>query len=384
MHSPRVLFVNHTSAISGAEKVLLNVVSSRPNSSIFLFEDGELNESMLDRGVNVIKSRFGGGLARLKRDASLLRAAPLAGRLSALSAELCLAARRHDVIYTNSQKAFVLGAIAAAVTRRPLIWHLHDIISASHFGVAQRRLQVSLANRFAKTVIGPSGAVTTEFIARGGRADLAQVVHNGFDMPAETTPRAALRGELGLPSGPLVGVFSRLAPWKGQHVVLRALSQIPNVRCVVAGDALFGEEAYAESLRGLAANLGIANRVIFLGQRADAPRLMRAVDIVIHSSVLPEPFATTLLEAMMAPTPIIATDNGGSSEALAAGGVGTLVPPGDSAALAQAIRAILAGPSGLDAEIKKGAERARREYGVEKMLHAISKVIDSAATGARR
>ncbi len=379
MVSTRVLFVNHTSAVSGAEQVLLNVASAWPDASVFLFEEGPLTESMAQRGVNVIQSKFGGGLSRLKRDAALWNAVPLGGKLSALAVELSLAARRHSVIYANSQKAFVMGAFAAAIARRPLIWHLHDIISAAHFGAGQRRVQIALANRFARAVIGPSQAVTSAFVAAGGRPELARVVNNGFDISPVTIPGEELRRSLGLPSGPLIGVFSRLAPWKGQHVVLRALCELPGVQCLIAGDALFGEDAYAESLRTLAKNLGIADRVHFLGQRSDVPQLMRAVDIVVHPSVLPEPFGTTLLEAMMTGAPIIATDTGGSAEVLADGEAGTLVPPGESAALAAAVKAIFAKPEEFEARVQRAGVRVRQNFTPEKMKGAIAEVIQTVA-----
>ena len=134
-----------------------------------------------------------------------------------------------------------------------------------------------------------------------------------------------------MPPGPLIGVFSRLAPWKGQHIVLQALAGLPGVHGIFAGSALFGEDAYAASLRVLASELGIADRVVFLGQRGDVPALMRAVDIVVHPSVDPEPFGRTLVEAMLARTPVIATDAGAASEILGGGEAGMLVPPGDAA-----------------------------------------------------
>ena len=109
--------------------------------------------------------------------------------------------------------------------RRPLIWHLHDIVDRSHFGPAQRRLQIALANRLAARVIVPSRAAATAFTSAGGRPELIEIVPNGVDLVPESWPPSKLRSELGLPAGPLAGVFSRLAPWKGQHVVLEALAR---------------------------------------------------------------------------------------------------------------------------------------------------------------
>lgn len=377
MAPARVLFVNHTSTISGAELVLLDIIKGWQGASAFLFEKGPLNTAMTERGVAVTTSRCGRGLSGIKRDTNLFSALPLGGRLAGLAGELCVAARRADVLYANSQKAFVVGAVAAAISRRPLIWHLHDIISGAHFGAAQRRLQIGLANRFAKKVVVPSQSAAEAFTEAGGKPGLVSVVVNGLEIGGESATGSELRAALGLPSGPLIGVFSRLAPWKGQHVVLRALADLPHVKCVFAGTALFGEDQYAECLKALVEKLGLADRVTFLGQRSDVPRLMRAVDVVVHPSVDPEPFGRTLVEAMLVRTPVIATDAGAASEILDGGRAGTLVPPGDSVALAAAVQAVLARPDAVALQIEIAEARAHKEYGVEVMRRSVGDIVDT-------
>lgn len=383
MPAPRVMFVNHTSKIAGAELVLLDVVRAWRGASAFLFEHGPLNAAMAQQGLDVVTSRWGAGLAVVRRDSSLLKALPLVGRLCAITIELARAARRHDVIYANSQKAFVLSAIAAAFARRPLVWHLHDIIDDTHFGGAQRRLQVMLANNVATRVIVPSEAAAVAFVNAGGRQELVDVVPNGIDVTIEKTPRAELRRELGLPEGPLAGVFSRLAPWKGQHVVLQALARTPGVQCIIAGDALFGEHAYAAQLKQMVVELGLGDRVHFLGHRNDIARLMRAVDVMIHPSVDPEPFGRTLVEAMLAEVPVIATNAGAASDILEAGVAGTLIAPNDAEALAAAMQRVLANPPDLTRQVQYAATRARTRYSVGQMLQSISALIDRSWVGAR-
>src|SRR5271170_3917157 len=101
MSRPRVIFVDHTSKIAGAELVLLDVVRSCRGASAFLFEDGPLDAALRQRGLDVIRSRFGGGLAKVRRDESLWSAAPLIGKLGAITTEIGVAARRHDVVHAN-------------------------------------------------------------------------------------------------------------------------------------------------------------------------------------------------------------------------------------------------------------------------------------------
>ncbi|GJD43517.1 D-inositol-3-phosphate glycosyltransferase [Methylobacterium cerastii] len=381
MRRPRVVFVSHTGTMSGAEMVLCDAVAPWRGATAFLFEDGPLGPALQERGLTLVHARHGAGLSALRRDGSLWRSIPLAGRLLATVLALARCAKSHDVVYANSQKAFVLSALATALVRRPLVWHLHDILDPAHFGAAQRGLQVRLANARATRVVVPSTAAADAFVASGGRRDLVEVVPNGLDLDGDPGDPADLRRSLGLPDGPLVGVFSRLAPWKGQHVVLEALARSPGTACLVAGTALFGEDAYAAGLHALAAERGLADRVHFLGQREDVPRLMRAVDVVVHPSTAPEPFGRTLVEAMLVGTPVIATDAGAAAEILDRGAAGTLVPPGDAAALADAIARVLSAPPEIGDQVARAQATARARYGAARMQARLADLIRRAAGG---
>lgn len=376
---PRVMFVSHTGTMSGAELVLRDVVRPWAGSTAFLFEGGPLADALRNAGLTIRLARRGADLTRLRRDVSPLRALPVLGRLAGLALELGRAARACDVVYANSQKAFLLAALPARLVGRPLVWHLHDILDGAHFGRAQRAVQARLANACAARVVVPSRAAAEAFVQAGGRRDRVTVVPNGLDLILDPRPAADLRAELGLPSGPLVGVFSRLAPWKGQDVVIEALALVPGLRCVVVGSALFGEDAYAARLRELAAARGLTDRVLFLGQRDDVPRLMQAVDAVVHPSVDPEPFGRTLVEAMLAGVPVVATDAGASAEILEGGALGTLVPPRRPDRIAAALTAILAHPDDLAARTRRARERALTRYGAARMQDDLATLIRQVA-----
>ncbi|WP_457104994.1 glycosyltransferase [Methylobacterium sp. P5_C11] len=379
---PRVLFVSHTGTMSGAELVLRDAVRPWRGSTAFLFEDGALAEALRGEGLEILLARRRTALTDLRRDVSPLRALPVLGQLGALALEIARAARRCDVVYANSQKAFLLSALAARLVGRPLIWHLHDILDNAHFGFAQRTLQVRLANLCAAQVIVPSEAAARAFAKAGGRRSLIRIVPNGLDLARDPRPSEALRAELGLPAGLLVGVFSRIAPWKGQDVLIDALAKVPDMRCIVVGAPLFGEDAFAAHLRDLAAALGVSDRVQFLGQRADVPLLMQAVDAVVHPSVDPEPFGRTLVEAMLAGVPVIATDAGASAEILDGGAAGTLVPPRDSDRLAATLAALRDDPGAFATRTDLARERALALYGADRMQRDLDDLIFHAADRA--
>ena len=375
---PRVLFLTHTGRIGGAEMCLLALVEA-VRGSVLLFQDGPLHARLLAAGAAVSLPRSRPDLRAIRRNRGLWRVLPALFGIVGLLHQIRATARRHDLVYCNSQKSFVLGALA---TRGgvPLLWHLHDILDLSHFGRWQIRLVVALANRCAARVVAPSRAVACAFVAAGGRGALVSLVANGVSVPhlvsgpvARQSLRQNLRRRLDLPDGFVIGVFSRLSPWKGQHVVLDALALLPDVVCIIAGDALFGEEAYARGLRQQAERLGVAARVRFLGQRDDVAMLMQAIDVVVHPSVDPEPFGLTLVEAMLAGTPVIASRAGAAEEILDGGRFGALVPPGDAAALAAAVRSCRDRPKmQADAAARLHAER---QYGIDRLRGRVRRLV---------
>jgi len=146
---------------------------------------------------------------------------------------------------------------------------------------------------------------------------------------------------------------------------------------LLVGDALFGEEAYAASLRAQAARLGLGDRVHFLGFRSDVPRLMRTVDIVAHTSSAPEPFGRVVVEGMLAQRPVIATGAGGVPEIVSAG-TGVLVPPGDATALAAAFTRLLSDPEFAAGVARKGREHATTHFTVEEMVDRKTSRIEAA------
>lgn len=380
----KVLFVSHSGAVSGAERVLLDVIEAFPGARAFVFEPGDLPARLTAAGVETTVSKGGATLSGARRDSSLRVVLPLASALFGLTRELMAAMKDCDVVYANSQKAFTLAALACLLKRKPLVWHLHDILSPAHFGTLQRQLQTRLANLAARCVIVPSDAAAQAFIAAGGKAKRVAVVPNGVSREPDPRAKADLRRDLGLPeTGFLAGVFSRISPWKGQDIVLQALAGQPGITGVFAGSALFGEEAYATRLQRLVREFGLENRAIFLGQRSDILPLMQAMDVVIHPSTEPEPFGLTLVEAMLAGTPLLASDAGASAEILENGRYGTLFAPADPAALITALtdltRMAAEHPADIAGRTAAARERALTVYSVARMNNAIAGWVASAS-----
>ena len=373
-----ILFIDHAGVLGGAELSLLDLAAAfGDRAEVLLLADGPFRPALERRGVRVSVEPLG-ALKHVKKETRLPRPAAFTDAVR-IGRRVAKRAAPHKLIYANSQKAFVVAAAAGLLARRPVVWHLRDILASPHFSATNVRAAVTLANFRAARVIANSRATAEAFVAAGGRESLVRVVHNGID-PAPfdaVTPAAAAetRAGLGIPPGAfVVSLFGRFHPWKGQQVLLEALAALPRVHALFVGAPLFGEEAFASALHALAVKTGVADRAHFLGFRADVPELMRASDAVVHASVYPEPFGRVIVEGMLAGRPVIATRAGGVTEIID-DETGVLVPPNDAAALARAIDALAADPARAATIAARGATRARSEFSVEAMVRGVENAV---------
>ena len=336
----KVLFVDQSGKLGGAELSLVDVASAfGSDSSVALFEEGPFLLRLEAAGIDVqlLKNRS----IESRKDHGLLQGLKTMMQALPLIQELTNLAKGYDVIYANTQKAFIFGALAGLIAKRPVVYHLRDILSSDHFSQINIKVAVFMANHLSQIVIANSHATAQAFIQSGGKPDLVKVIYNGFDpemYQSSPADRARLRQELHLEDKFVIGQFSRLSPWKGQHVLLDALAQCPeSVVGVFVGAALFGEDDYAEKIKQQVADLGLSNRVHFLGFRSDIPQLMGACDVVAHTSTAPEPFGRVIIEGMLCGKPVIVANAGGATELVTHRETGWMVEPGDSQQLAKTV-----------------------------------------------
>lgn len=386
MSGVAVLFVDHTGVMGGAQHSLLDIAeANREHGAVALLEDGPFAAALERRGVRVL--RLGGGDAlRGVKKASVIPGAGALVAVARMARALARVAGPYELLYANSPKSFLVAALAGRIARRPVVWHLRDILGEGHFSAANVRAVVSVANWCAARVVANSHATADAFVAAGGNAEIVTVVHNGIDAaPFDALPpdtRACVRAELGIPGDAfVVGCFSRLHPWKGQAMLLDAVARMPAVHALLVGGALFsGEAPYEAELRARATEPALAGRVHVLGARDDVPRLLAACDVVVHPSVLAEPFGRVLVEAMLARRPVVATRTGGVPEVVSDGVTGVLVPPGDADALVGALDALRRDPVWGAALARHGSERARRRFSRDAMLAGVDRVIVEVAS----
>jgi glycosyltransferase involved in cell wall biosynthesis len=285
---------------------------------------------------------------------------PSVGRLERTIEDTCA-----DVVQigglVNPHAAFAARRAGAAV-----VWQIVD----SRAPAPLRRVAMPLVRRLADAVMFDGEALIT---LHGGRESLSMPVFVYFP-PVDTKRfapsaerRREVRNELGISANaPVVGTVSSLNPMKGVEYFLDAAAQVaaarPGAWFVVVGGAPASHRAYGERLRERANELGLANSIVFAGERADVERWYPAFDVdLITSLPRSEGTTTTALEAQACGVPVVATRVAAVGEVVADGVTGLLVPPERPQAIADAVLWLLA-----DDELRAGMGAAGREAAIER------------------
>ena len=372
----RVVVVGHTAVLSGGELAIVRLIEAMPGVKVhaILAEDGPLVRLLEEAGASVEVLPLHDRARDLRRGDVAPGRLPLRSATTTAVYTLRLARRlrqlQPDVVHTNTLKAALYGGVAAKLARRPCLWLIRDRIADDYLPA----LSVRVVRRLARTVPGEivvDSAATRETLSAWQRPPAVAINTIPSPVRADLVPRDAGDGSADRLHFVMLG---RLARWKGQDVFLRAFAEAfagGGHRAIIAGASFFGEEAYGQELVDLAWELGIAAQVEFRGFVHDVPALLRDCDVLVHASLLPEPFGQVLVEAMATGCAVVAADGGGPSEIVTNGVDGVLVPPGDVGALAAALRR-LAEDGALRSRLGEHAILSARRYApaliAEKML----------------
>lgn len=287
-----------------------------------------------------------------------------------------------QLLHAHQYTPFFYAAVSRGVSAAPKVLFTEH---GRHWP-DQRRPKRVMANRLllrrADRVTAVGSFVRTALIDNEGLpAARVQVVHNGIDpilytsQESDRDTRGRMRTELGVAADELVVLqVARFHPVKDHLTAIRAFAdtvkQVPNARLLLAGD---GDER--EKITETIETLGVAGRVSLLGVREDVPALMAAADLFMLSSVS-EGISVTLLEAMAAGLPIVATDVGGNSEVVEHGQTGLLSPRADSSALAVNMVGLLSDGATRNAFGQAGRERLMKLFTQDRMHAAYCEIYD--------
>lgn len=357
----RVVYLDHCAELSGAEIALARLLPALTGvqAHVVLAQDGPLRERLLDAGATVEVLAMPERARNLKRGRVAPARLPVRSVVDVSVYVMRLALRlrrlRPDLVHTNSLKSALYGGVAGRLAGVPLVWHARDRIADDYLPGAAVRVVRQAVRRLPAAVVANSLATlaTLDLPAGGPRATVIADPFAPRAPVAAAGPREPRRGLR-------VGMVGRLAEWKGQHVFLEAMAKARpdgEDRAVLIGSAMFGEDAYELRLRRLAADLGIADRVDLLGFRPDVEVELADLDVLVHASVIPEPFGQVVVEGMALGLPVVASAAGGPAEIIDDGIDGLLVDPGDVDGLAAALSMLL---DDADLRARLGAAAAVR------------------------
>ena len=298
-------------------------------------------------------------------------------------------AHQIDIVHTHGKGPGLYGRLAARALGIPAVHTFHGIHYGSYSWMGQR-LYLALERRLARlthAVINVSRSQEAEGLAlRLFRQDQSVVVANGVDvveMDRMIRQSPVRRESLGLTADDFVlGCVSRWDPVKRFEILLQAVrrlsSRIPRLALLLVGGG--GEEA---RIRRLVAQTGLQDRVIFTGFLGNPTRVYGTVDLYVATS-LKEGLPLAPLEAMAASLPIVATDVPGHRDVIVRSQTGLLVPPEDSAALAEAITSLVGDPERRRRMGEAGRRRVLEHFTIEAMVGKTAALYEGAVAAAAK
>lgn len=376
----KALFLMHTAAPSGAELATARLVGA--------LQDVEVAVAFTDEGPMVDRMREQGVETTLLRGGFDSRAMTIDGRsvrrlligligLVRLGWSLGAIARQSgaSVLVAESTKALVMGAVAARRARIPLVWQVHDRISAEYFGRMLAPLVRGLGWAASDAYVTNSRSTLRSLIT--WRRD-SLVAYPGIRVEKDCEHRNQSSS-----SETVVAVIGRLTPWKGQDVFLRALADVAvrPAHVYLVGGTFFDEEPYLDELRHLATELGLP--VTFTGHVDDPESYMHRTDILVHCSVKAEPFGQVVVEGMNAGCAVIASRPGGTTEIVEPGVNGLLVDGGDRAQLTAALDELI-GDRELRQRLSAAARLRAAHFDIADSARDVTRFLDAVVVRSHR
>ena len=382
----KVLLVNHTGLMSGAEATTLDALLGLPPhvTPVLACPAGAFADKARMAGIDV---------RTLRGTSSSLRLHPLeAPRALAELVRFALDIRRMatesdaQVVHATSVRAALAGTLASAMGVR-LVASLRDCLPPGAVSEVIKRLV-----DFGATAIVANSRYTARSWRDDRRGPPLYLAYPSTDLSRYAKARAS--GEVGRTheGRPLLGVVAQITPWKGQDVAIRTLAglkhRFPAAQLMIIGEAKFlsratryDNRAYEEGLHRLVHELGLDDSVAFLGQREDVPELLANLDALLLPS-WEEPFGRVVIEAMAAGTPPLATSVGGTTEIITDRVDGRLLPPDREGPWIEAATELLADPEMCRRMAAEGRETAKR-FSNDRQIGSILRAYQWACTTTR-
>lgn len=360
-----IVHLVHGAALGGAERSMIELACSQRDLghrvTVAVGRSEALRRPLEEAGLFLVDLRWPKRLVSAPRSstsASLARLVPAALR-GARNLRRLVALDRPAVVQAHTRKTQLLSAVALLGTPGRLIWHLRDDVPD---GRAQR-----LVLRFAMRRVDHAVTLTDWLANRYQGAGLLPRSGRIGVVPSSIDP--ALLSRLPTPfldgsETPVVGYVGQIAEWKAPHLLIDAaerLSDLPNLRFRIVGDVFFSpaEDQFGRWLRDRLERSPARDRIEWLGRVADPVEAFRGIDVLVHTSSMPEPFGRVLVEAMAARRPIVSVRHASTADLLD-DSTAVLADRPDGASVAAAIRTIMTDRALARRLAEAGVERSRR------------------------
>ena len=348
----KILFISHSSDISGAEKCLVHLLQRLQRDlfepMVLLPSDGPLNRIIQDLGIATEVHSFPLWIAAGEKYGSYFKALikNMPKRVHFLRNFIKF--QNIDLVYTNTI-ACIDGAIAAKLEKVPHIWHIHEVLWKSTYikSYLPHSLLKIMINYLSHVVIVPSDAVKRHYEIRYYREKINKI-YNGvdihlFDNINNPDGKDDFRVEMGLKKQKIVALIGYFNPGKGQDDFVDAAKivsgRFEDAVFLFVGDGV-GDQEFNDAVKRKVKSLRLEDKFIILGFRNNIEKIMKSIDIFVLASHV-ESFSNVLCEAMAAWKPVVATRCGGPEEIVLDGNTGLLVPVKTPDKLAEAIMILL-------------------------------------------
>jgi len=376
----RILFLNHVSRVSGAERSLLDLLRrldrNRFEPIVVAPAGGELAD-LLERAAvphyALPLRRLCKTLNPLRLTSDFLNVASVVPRLARL-----IRRERIALVHANSSTAQVYGGPAARWCGVPCVWHNRDLVNLGPLG--------RWLGRTASCTIAISECVRRHTEEAVGDSSPVKTLYNGIELEEWVCrgERSRIRAELGIPPGaPVFGMIGQLVPWKRHGVFIEAAALVaatlPEARFPIAGDDRFGDSrASRAELEARAAGFGLGGKVLFAGYRPDIARFLEGLDVLIHPATR-EPLGRAILEAMAMGKPVVAVNACGPGEIIRDGVDGLLTASGAPAELAAAALRLMREPGLADRIGDAARRRVEEQFNIRRTIRDMEAVYDGLA-----
>lgn len=357
MAVPGVLHVVLSLNPGGAERLVIEIVrrtrASMPTAVCCLDEPGEWADELLGLGVRV---------SSLSRTPGFHPG--LAGAIAALAHE-----SEARILHCHQYSPFVYGRLALLRYRGLRLLYTEHGRRAGEVLTLKRRMVNPLLGRFRGSIVAVSRELAGYLVRSGFPGRRIKVIYNGVDVGPlpDRQSRARARQLLGLPDDTLVvGTVARLDPVKDLTTLLTAFASLGD-RPLPSFLVVVGAGSERHSLEHHAAALGLGARVSFTGDRRDIRALLPGFDIYANSSTS-EGVSITILEAMTAGLPVVATRVGGTPEVVVHGQTGYLVEAGAPERFAEALENLANEPSKRGEFGQAGRRRVEERFTIDRMV----------------